>query len=259
MKKLLYFLSAGLLLGAAACSKDDDKSYSFSDVTLNVAQDYTIPNGTGTTWESYNDYVATVNGNVVTGVIAGQTQIKSELGSFNVTVVPTNNLFLEPYLKWGASKSEVKKAMNAYKDFSLDDETDEDLTYLGTGKVFMYLYEFSENNKDLDASYMFVDSDQVTSEEFADYMTQRYIYLDVEDDDLIYMASTDFTTVVGVYPIALENDIYYVALYLPVEDSRSTMDVKSFVKSKMVNAKYQKSNSPVAVKAMKELKAEFAK
>ena len=258
MKKILYFLAGAALLSATACNKDDEN---FDDVTLNVAQTYTIPNGTGTEWQSYNDYVATVKGNVVTGVIAGETKIESALGSFMVKVVPTNNMFLEPCLNWGNSKSEVKKFMESYTGFVLADEDDNELTYTGTGDVFMYLYEFGSKDNDLDTSYIAVDSDKVTAAQFSDYMNQRYIYVsDDDENDIMYMVSTDFKTVAGIYVIELDGDYYWAAEYIPYTDAtRAPENIKRAFDGKVRNAKFQKATSVKAVNLQKQLKAEFAK
>lgn len=259
MKKILYFLAGAALLGTTACNKDDDQEITFDDVTLNVAQTYTIPNGTGTNWVSYNDYVATANGNVVTGIIAGETKIESDLGSFYVTVVPTNNMFLEPCLEWDYSKSQVKKHMQSYTGYILDDELDNELTYVGTGDVFMYFYEFDDD--DLDYATMVVDAGKVTSAQFSDYMNQRYIYVDDDDEEnIMIMVSTDFNTIVGISVITLSGDFYYIAEYVEFDDAvRSPSDIKQTFKDKTRNSKFQKDNSVKASQIMKELKAEFEK
>lgn len=254
MKKL-FFLFAGLaMICLASCNKDNEPK-NFENITLKVGETYTIKDGADADWTSSNDFIVEVDGNVLTAVLEGEVTVKSDLGSFEVTVKATNNVVKEPCLQWFATKRTVKTFMESYSNYVIEEETETDLIYVGTGNVLSYNYEFEDN--ELDMSAMIIEVSEVSTDELAEFVTERYIVLenDDEDDDAIYLLSPEFDTAAVLEVIDLGNDVAYMMLYVPFEydETRAAAtDLKAIFKDRMKNVK-------VNGEAQKKLKNSFNK
>lgn len=217
MKKILYLLLAVFfgcsLTLVSSCDNDEDDEVTFSDATIEVGENYKISNGSGTQWTSDNELIATVSGTTVTGICAGTTEIRSSsLGAFNITVEPAYTLYPEPYLKWGASASAIKAAMSKYTLYSEDTE---DLVYSNVGIIAVVDYAL-ENNK-LDYVGLAIPLESAEAEDLVTHLSNRYIYIDSEDD-YSYMIDPTEETFVIVTAMAISDTPMWMIVYEPYEE-----------------------------------------
>ncbi|MBD5387869.1 hypothetical protein HDR68_00520 [bacterium] len=102
----------------------------------------------------------------------------------------SDELFKEPFVKFGATKSEVKSAWSSY---SLLSETDEALVYLGKGNVEFYAYAF--NNPTLFGSMVML-KEGTTLDEVRKFLDERYQFIGTTESYLSFI-SQDGKMLVG--------------------------------------------------------------
>lgn len=210
MKKLLFLLVVLPTLMFSACSDDDDDK-GYSDITLKTGETYEIPGDDLSNWKSDEPLIATVENGVIKAVRVGETVIRNNKKSFKVTVDASNNLYSEPCIEWGASVKDVKKFMKGREP---KEETSTQLDYENIGIVGLYHYTF-DNNK-LKGSGVAIRTRYATTDEIAEYLSQRYVYID-SDKGLIYMVSIDKKTFIGISVKSLS----YIITYLPVTEKNN--------------------------------------
>lgn len=227
MKKIFYLFAimAGFML--ASCG-DDEPEVKFDDTTLSYGQTYTIPNGKNITWTSSNEYIAAVSGATVEAKRVGEAIISSDKGSFKVTVTPTSNVFVEPTLQWGSSKSTVKSFMSSkIGSASLDSETETQLSYKGSGKVVLYNYTFGDNG--LKGSAVGLNALYIDTNAMSTFMIERYIPVSMDEStNSFYFISPDEKTAVLMRIQVSGSNIAYLVVYVPTNSSsKATEDIKS--------------------------------
>jgi hypothetical protein len=245
MKKIIPLtLILVVALGFVAC-EEDEPSTKFEDITLNCGKSYTIPNGSGTTWTSSNEYIASISGNVVTAELVGDATISSTKGSFKVSVkgvVP--NAYTIPCLNWGASKSTVKSFMSGQ---TIYEETSTSISYKGTGTQILTLYTF-ENSK-LISSGLALNGDYIDSDNLIDFILERYIPLTYDEDNYsFYFITPDGKTGLGLTLNVYGDTLVYIIAYVPFENSSRSIsaidwtefDKYGFKKSDLVKTQFEK-------------------
>lgn len=221
-------LIMGLTL--SACGGDDEPEVKFDDKSISYGQSYTIPNGSNVVWTSSNELVASVTGNTVTAKRVGEAIISSDKGSFKITVTPTSYVFTEPCLQWGTNKNNVKTYMNSVSSVSLKDDNSTTLSYTGTGKVVLYNYSFENNG--LKSSGVGLNGDYVDAEAMSTFMIERYIPVKIDESDYsFYFISPDEKTGVLMQLTASGRTILYVVVYVPLDSSRSNVNLDELFKT----------------------------
>lgn len=227
MKTLRFFgmvlLTVLLSVGFADCSSDDDDDspISFKNMELVAGNTAVIENGSGVTWTSENEYIASVSGNTISARRVGTVKISSSKGSFNVTVTPQYTLYDDPCMKWGCSKSYVKSFMNGY---TLRKETDDYLIYTGKGAASYVQYGF--NNAALTGVAVYVPTSYL--DELAAFISERYIYAAKLDDATGHL-SPDKKTVVYVTATKLGSAYYYMVYYTDFSQFSDTSNAKRYI------------------------------
>lgn len=139
-----------LLFGS--CSKDDDKkslTVSPSSVTLYSGDtQQLVANGNVYSWKSDNEFVASANNDgKVEASHVGATKVsavgENGIGSCLVTVKPKYTFNYEPYMKFGASKAEVKAAVK----YDLNKDESDELTFIDNSAKLMWVYYFNKQGK----------------------------------------------------------------------------------------------------------------
>ncbi len=183
MKKVFsLMLLLATILTFTACSDDDepdDAKLSTNSYTLyhDSAQ---LIEGTGIddlTWDSENEFVATVEDGMVKGMFVGETIVRSTTKnlSFTAEVKPMYYTYEEPCLDFGASKASIK-AKRGTPD-------SEDATSL--------MYETNNPNAPIEL-YVFQNGGLYTcgvackvsiANELADFLLERYLPVKVDKDN----------------------------------------------------------------------------
>ena len=212
------------LFAIYSCSSDDDDSGQ-KNVTMKVGDTYTIKSGSD--WSVDNPYVAKITGSTIKATLVGEATVSNGTSSFKLTVDPKTILWDDPYMKWNASKAQVKSAMKKYE---LMNENDDQLIYYGKNKADYYGYNF-QNGK-LSTSMVLTS---YLEDEFVDFITERYILLDSNEETLI-MYFTDYSMKYVVIAMFIDIDgvPYCVVGY---GDASDTNSMAKTIKSEFVNLK----------------------
>ena len=202
MKKTFRFV--GLLLvafvsfGITSCGSDDDEpSISVTPTSIIMHYDDTqqlkAEGSTATSWTVGDDYIASVDQTgLVKGLHIGSTQVKVSDGKTSaycdVTITPEYNLYEEPIMSWGTSKSsivasETHKSLNA----SSSDYFMYDYSQGSTACIMVYGFK---NNKLESAMAILNKSLFVTAGLF---LLERYqpVYIGNDNEYLFMDAMTD--------------------------------------------------------------------
>lgn len=227
MKKVLFIFSL-IVIQLAFISCGDDEEPNYPDQTLVVGNTYTIP-GNSTGWTSDNELIASISGNVVTAERVGETIIRNGNKSFKVTVNGKYNLYREPCMKWGASKSTVKSFMS---DYILQSESDDALYY--KGKLQELLTGFSFKNDGLYLSLVALSPSLVDTEDLVDFLAERYVYVTHDDSQYYYgFATTDAKNIVILQLKTISYQVVYYIVYAEVTSySSAPAVIKNIVKEK---------------------------
>lgn len=198
-----------------SCSSDDDDELNFSNMTLVAGTTQEIKNGEGFSWTSSNEYIATVSDNTVEAKRVGTAIISSNEGKFTVTVKAQYDLYDEPCLEFGSSKSHIKSYMS---DYTLAAETDNGLMYDGKG-IEKYVAYIFENNA---MKYSGVYIPTTYYEELASFLGERYVFEAYDDDNyIIGYKSIDSEMLILVTPQKLSGAYYYLVLYSEYDSTSS--------------------------------------
>ena len=212
------------LFAIYSCSSDDDDSGQ-KNVTMKVGDTYTIKSGSD--WSVDNDYVAKITGSTIKATLVGEATVSNGTNSFKLTVDPKTILWDDPYMKWNASKAQVKSAMSKYE---LMNENDDQLIYYGKNKADYYGYNF-QNGK-LSTSMVLTS---YLEDEFVDFIKERYILIDSNDEtQIIYFTDYSMKYVVIAMFIDIDGVPYCVVGY---GDASDTNSMAKTMKSEFVNLK----------------------
>ena len=212
------------LFAIYSCSSDDDDSGQ-KNVTMKVGDTYTIKSGSD--WSVDNDYVAEITGSTIKATLVGEATVSNGTNSFKLTVDPKTILWDDPYMKWNASKAQVKSAMSKYE---LMNENDDQLIYYGKNKADYYGYNF-QNGK-LSTSMVLTS---YLEDEFVDFIKERYILIDSNDEtQIIYFTDYSMKYVVIAMFIDIDGVPYCVVGY---GDASDTNSMAKTMKSEFVNLK----------------------
>lgn len=212
------------LFAIYSCSSDDDDSGQ-KNVTMKVGDTYTIKSGSD--WSVDNDYVAEITGSTIKATLVGEATVSNGTSSFKLTVDPKTILWDDPYMKWNASKAQVKSAMKKYE---LMNENDDQLIYYGKNKADYYGYNF-QNGK-LSTSMVLTS---YLEDEFVDFIKERYILIDSNDEtQIIYFTDYSMKYVVIAMFIEIDNVDYCIVGY---GDASDTNSMAKTMKSEFVNLK----------------------
>lgn len=131
-----------------------------------------------------------------------------EVYSFTTTAHVDDILYREPYTIWGATKAQTKAYMLSY---SLYQETDNQLTYIGNNKEVLIAYAF--NGDMLTNAAVAIPNANANEADIDAHLTGNgYTYMLTDDDgDRVYL-SADYSTIVYLHFNA-NNNAYYVYYY----------------------------------------------
>ncbi len=242
------FLMMLLGLSFTLCTScgDDKDDRDGGSLTLKAGETHNI--GTGSNWKSANPLIASVEDQTITAECVGSTTITGSAGTIKVTVKATRFDFTEPYLSFGASKSDVKNAMSSY---TLTTDKSTTIGYQGKGKVYMYGYGFKNNQ--LSMSLLIVKS--TYANDLTKFLSERYfpVYVD-KDNYRVGMVDPLKKIAVLVEPEVISYTTYLTVAYVKYTGS-SSIAIK---KMKAFGSKPSASNEETA-KIFDQLKSELVK
>lgn len=228
MKKLFALLLC-VTFAFASCGSDDDDTITLKDreVTLKSGDTYqiTAESSNSISYTCDNEYYATVSSSgLVTAKRVGETEIKLSDGSSNVNlrviVNPKSNLYPEPNVEFGISKTDLIRKIGAptsettgaigYSDYSPN------------APIAMYMFD---TNDRLTSSMVLVKT--AYSSELGSFLSERYVYGTKINEEYTYILINalkldDATMMVGA---GLYNTQYWMTSYMPYSSKTRSTDI----------------------------------
>lgn len=229
MKKILFGIAAVALMGATACTNDDQPaSKDVAGTVKNISGDaianaeITVQNGDitlTTTSNSEGAWLLTVDQPKLTYTLTvaaeaykTYTGVLKVDGSNDIVLDHIYTVLREPYLYWGVSPTAVKNAMISYAGMLLASEYSDELIYTGVGEVLVYDYEFE--NGVLDWSTMYVAEEEVNDDTILDFFDASYEIIEIDEEDYsIYWLSTDGKTIAVLTGADYKGQDVWVCMY----------------------------------------------
>lgn len=237
MKKLI--LLTLIVAAFIGCSKDEPDliSLPLTEKTLNYKQEYQIQatSKSAIAYFSVDEYHATVDeSGLVKARYVGETDIEltnaESTARLKIIVAPTINLYPEPDVKYGMSKSEViSKFGTPYGS------TSNAIVYNNySNKAPELLFLFDDNGK-LIAYSLFVKISYVP--DLLSFLEERYILIDVnvEEYTTIFINGLTEDTATLAISTGLYDMTYYMVAYIFTENlkSASLIDRQTFMTDKL--------------------------
>lgn len=223
----IYALLALSVMSFSACSDDDgddEKSFTVnpSSVTFRHGDEVQLEasDNTQVTWSVDDEYIAKIDeSGKLTALHIGATSVKatdsrSKTVTVPVSVAPEYLTYTEPYLGWGASKSEVK----GKETRNLDSEDDDNLIYTADDDIIV-VYMFKDNA--LSSAAISVKPSNL--KDVIGFLGERYWYLGYKDKFFVF---TDKKSVsVGAKLTSLTK---YLVTYVPYTASNKSLSLCEF-------------------------------
>lgn len=216
MKKLAIIFAAIAVL--VSCTKSLELN-TYEIYVYSLDEHLITSNGTNVSFSSRNPFVASVNETTgtVTALHVGETYIDvvSDQGSalLKVVVKPLYREITDPYLKWGATKQEVKDAVN--KD--VFEESSTMITYLygnanegDTHVVTMYLFD---KNNSLESVCIGTNNSHMLTT--IKYLSERYMYY-IEEDNVYFFGDSLNVEDASTTVVFMKMSNVWCAIYQPV-------------------------------------------
>ena len=189
MRKILFSLllaviTVGMSVVFTSCGSDDDESKNETyHCRLKVGE--TIDYFDAGNLVSKDEFVASVNGTTIKGLHVGKTTVHSSNRIIRLEVYSQYNMFDEPYIKFGGSKSDVKN----YEKRTIQKETDTELYYKSTGSFEHGLvYAFTSDGKLKTVVMMFNHKhDKTIASNLGKYFSDRYLPLSISGYDSYFI------------------------------------------------------------------------
>lgn len=205
MKKFALLLTVALPMMIASCGDDNDATLKINEGNITISYEKSsnlTASEKNVTWSSDNEFVATVDSKgKVEAKHVGTCNIYAKkdgkTAAVEVTVVPTDNSFVMPYLTWKASVNQVK---SAFTGFQLYSESNTELQYFTDVKTFSYpAYLYSFNAANYNGLYQ---ADLIVTQEQAEmlypWLEQYYEEVTTDEDlDLIFVDDKGHEIVFG--------------------------------------------------------------
>lgn len=200
---LLFLLTVFCLITFFGCEKEViPLSLTTTTTSLKSSQTFNLvltPDTTGCVYESENSFIASVSSTgVITARRVGETNIiiknsaKGFTAKCKVTVTPQYNLFKEPCLTFGATKSTIK----SYEKRTINIENSTSLIYNGENQ-YLYLSAYSFENSLYTINLCFVPNTYASL--LGSFVAERYVLVSTDlNDNSFAMISPDQQIIVIV-------------------------------------------------------------
>jgi hypothetical protein len=229
MKKLVFILAVVALV-LTGCSKDEEPdviSLKVSEKTLYHDDEYQIEATSkgAITYAVENEYHAKVSETgLVTAKFVGETNILLSNGedskTFKVIVKPQSNLYSEPDVKFGDSKSSIIAKFGTPETESGNSILYDD--YSNSAPIVMF--SFDSSNK-LTSYAVMVKS--MYSSILADFLLERYLAVSENDGLFMFINGLNTNTATMAIGLQLYNTSYWMVMYIPNNSSAKSSILKS--------------------------------
>lgn len=223
----------------SGCSKDNDPDIillKVSEKTLYHDDEYKIEatSKADITYLSENEYNAKVSENgLITAMFVGETNILLSNGEdakkFKVIVAPKSNLYPEPDVKFGDTRSSI-----IAKFGTPDSENTTGIgyaNYSNSAPILMFLFDASNKMK----SYVIMVKSAYSST-LADFLLERYMAVAEKDGLFMFINGLNVNTATMAIGLSLYNVSYWQVMYIPnttdksaqLRSSKSSSDMSGF-------------------------------
>jgi hypothetical protein len=200
------------------CKKENDdialsvsKTYLYYDDTYQIEATSDFP----VTYVSENEYHAKVSdAGLVTARHIGETNIILSNGKtttkFNVTVKPRQNLYVEPNVKFGDTRSSIIAKFGTPDDVSSDGSSILYMDYSSSAAGLMF--SFDDNDK-LDGYSLMIKS--FYASQLADFLIERYQIVSEKNGLYLFINSMLPSTATMAVGLQIYNSSYLIVTYIP--------------------------------------------
>lgn len=211
MKKLFLILSMSMLFMACSDDKDDYTGQIPSAISLYVGETQKI-DAVGA--KSSNEFVASVsNKGEVRAEHVGTARISAGFQRHcTVTVKPKYNIYPDPYIKWGASISDVirvagtpTKQESAKLTYKISDTT-------------VIMYEFKQGGLSSVAVGLTNSISILTASQLVYFMGERYLPIDSSSGMYTFVDGYTMQSATTLISFTYKNPLWLVA-YLPLSSN----------------------------------------
>ena len=209
MKKLFLILSMSMLFMACSDDKDDYTGQIPSAISLYVGETQKIE-AVGA--KSSNEFVASVsNKGEVRAEHVGTARISAGFQRHcTVTVKPKYNIYPDPYIKWGASISDVMRAVG-----SPTKQESAKLTYKISDTTII-MYKFKQGG--LSSVAVGLTNSILTASQLVYFMRERYLAIDSSSGMYTFMDGYTTQSATMLISFTYKSPLWLVA-YLPLSSN----------------------------------------
>ena len=216
MRRITIVLIAAIAISFMGCNKEKLITLSTTSTTLHHGETYQIPAECENpiTYSSANQYHAKVSSSgLVTAQYVGKTTIRLESEddskTFTVTVSPKSQLYPEPNIRFGETKSSV------ISKYGTPTTTNSGIGYNNYSTNAPILLVTLDGN-DCVTGYALAVKSAYTSE-LADFLGERYATIGYDDDVSYYRNGLSASTSTMAVALTLYNVNYWLVAYLPYD------------------------------------------
>lgn len=217
----MMLIMASMLCVLSSCSEEVSPDISIpQNIHLKVGESYDLKHSNS--WESSNEYVATVSGlGVITAKRVGTTEISADnlYKKCSVNVTASYTLYDEPVTNWGIGKNELKRLRGMP-----DKETSTGLSYSCSSPFApLEVYMFENNSLVLSVKYV----KTAYTEQLVEHLVQRYkaLTIDTENYNIYFIDDETISDANTAIVASLYNTSYWMVAYMHnTSNSRAKMD-----------------------------------
>lgn len=213
-KCLFIFISLSFILFYGCSKKTIEMKITGATLFKGDSIQIEAESNTPILYQSSDNYHAIVrdNGVVVAGYV-GKAAISlkndNDEKTFNVTVTPRYNLYVEPDIKFGDSKSSILK-----KYGTPDIETTTGVSYNNYCLKGFYLIILFDENNNVNAYSVIVPTEY--SSILGSFLGERYMFIGYQNEKLFFVNSLDIETATISIVSCLYNTSLWKVIYIPI-------------------------------------------
>lgn len=232
MRQLSFVLFAVLCFAITSCTKEKTITLSDTSITLHHGETHQIPAQCDNpiTYTSANEYHAKVSSTgLITAQYVGSTTIRlssdDDTKNFNVTVAPQSNLYPEPNIRMGATRSSVISSLGT------PDYTDANsIGYTSYSTNASFLIVLFDNSNCVKSYAVVVGTSHTNS--LRTFLGERYVYVGTSGGTTFYrngLTPSSSTLAIGMEVYDLS---YWMVAYLPYNGKENNMAaIRSILKT----------------------------